>query len=271
MCTPAVPVILESFGARNNDFYSVLLVAIWELGEACGPLLVAPMSEYCGRLPVYHTANVFFTVWCIASALSQNVNMLIAFRFLTGLSVASVTLDAAVVGDMFPVERRGTIQSILGLAPLIGPVFGPTIGGAISESIGWRWMFWLLAICSGVIELGFIAFFRETYKVTVLRKKTDRLRKETGNEQLLPAIERPKGLEAFLQKGLIRPARMICLSPILMLLAIYVSIIFAYLYILLTTLTPVFEHNYGFSTQSASYVYIGIGKEIFSRRQRDFC
>jgi MFS family permease len=129
MCTPAVPFILQSVGARYNDFYSVLLVAIWELGEACGPLLVAPMSEYFGRLPVYHTANVIFTVWSIASALSQNVGMLIAFRFLAGLSVASVTLDAAVVDDMFPVENRGTVQSILGIAPLIGPVFDlPLVG-----------------------------------------------------------------------------------------------------------------------------------------------
>jgi hypothetical protein len=121
-------------------------------------------------------------------------------------------------------------------------------------------MFWILAICSGVIEIGFIAFFRETYKVTILRRKTLRMRKETGNDQLRPAIERPKGFEAFLQKGLIRPARMICLSPVLILLAIYVSVIFAYLYILLTTLTPVFQDKYSFSTQSASLVYIGIGK-----------
>ncbi|KAF2785975.1 MFS general substrate transporter [Melanomma pulvis-pyrius CBS 109.77] len=247
MSTPAVPVILQSLGVRNNDFYTVLLVAIWELGEACGTLVVAPMSEYFGRLPVYHAANILFTLWTIASALSQNVQMLIAFRFLTGLSVASVTLDATVVGDMFPVERRGTVQSILGIAPLIGPVFGPTIGGAISESI------------SGTIELGFVFFFRETYKVAILQRKTKRLCKETGNEQLRSAIERPRGFEAFLQKGLIRPARMICLSPVLVLLAIHVSVIFAYLYILLTTMTAVFERNYGFSTRSAGFVYIGIG------------
>lgn len=73
MCIPAVPVIQQSLGAQNNGFYSVLLVAIWELGEAGGPLLVALMPEYFGRLPVYHTANVMFTVWSIASALSQNV------------------------------------------------------------------------------------------------------------------------------------------------------------------------------------------------------
>jgi len=259
MCTPAVPVMLQNFGASDNGYYSVILVSIWELGEACGPLLVAPLSEYFGRLPVYHVANVMFTVWSIASALSQNVQMLIAFRFLTGLSVASVTLDAAVVGDLFPVEKRGTVQSIMGVAPLIGPVFGPTIGGVISESIGWRWMFWILAICSGIVELGFIVFFRETYKVTILRRKAKRLRKETGNELLRPAIDRPTDFGAFLQKGLIRPARMICLSPVLVLMALYVSIIFAYIYILVTTLTPIFQEGYGFSTRSASLVFIGIG------------
>jgi MFS family permease len=233
-------------------------------------LLPAPLSEYYGRLPVYHTANVMFIVWSIASALSQNAEMLIAFRFFNGLSVASVTLDAAVLGDMFPLEKRGAVQSLLGIAPLIGPVFGPTIGGLITESIGWRWMFWILAICSGLIELGFIAYFRETYKITILRRKTKHLRKQTGNEQLKPSIERPRGFEAFLQKSLIRPARMICLSPILVLMAVHVSIIFAYLYILLTTLTPVFQKNYDFSTRSASLVYIGIG-ERFSFRGETLC
>jgi hypothetical protein len=126
-------------------------------------------------------------------------------------------------------------------------------------------MFWLLAICSGVIELGFIAFFRETYKVAILRKKTKSLRKETGNEQLRPAIERPSSFEAFLQKGLIRPIKMTCLSPVLFLLALYVSIIFAYLYILLTTINPVFQKTYSFSTRSASLVYIGIGKRASYR------
>ena len=49
-------------------------------------------------------------------------------------------------------------------------------------------------------------------------------------------------------------------SPIIALLALYVSIVFAYLYILLTNMTAVFETNYGFSTGSTSLIYIGLGK-----------
>lgn len=259
MCTPAVPLIQQDFKTKNNNLYSILLVSIWELGEAFGPLLVAPLSEYYGRVPVYHTANILFVVFSIASAVSSNTQMLIAFRFFNGLSVASITLNPAIVGDLFVTEEQGTGQAMMGLAPLIGPVFGPAIGGYMAESVGWRWMFWLLAIGSGVIEIGFIIFFRETYKVTLLRRKTAMLRKKTGNENLRPAIERPQGAKNFLRKAIIRPARMLFLSPVIFILAIYVSVVFAYLYILFTNITEVFETNYGFSTGSSGLVYIGLG------------
>jgi MFS family permease len=260
MCTPAIPLIQDEFGSKNNKIYSILLVSIWELGEAFGPLLVAPLSEYFGRFPVYHTANLLFVVFCIASAASRNTAMLVAFRFFNGLSVASITLNPAIVGDLFVTEKQGTAQALMNLAPLIGPVFGPAIGGYIAESIGWRWMFWILAMASAIIEFAFMLMFRETYAMTILRRKTKRLRKETKNPFLKPAIDRPHGLKKFFGQAIIRPARMLFLSPVILVLAIYVSLVFGYLYILFTNITQVFEATYSFSTQSSGLVYIGLGK-----------
>ena len=171
MCIPAVPLIQANFSSTGNDLYTVLLVSIWELGEAFGPLLVAPMSEVFGRSPVYHAANILFVVFSVASAVSSNAPMLIVFRFLNGMAVASIILNPCIVGDIFVTEQRGSAMALMGLAPLIGPVLGPTIGGYISQSIGWRWMFRILAISAGLIELGFVLIFRETYKVTILRRK----------------------------------------------------------------------------------------------------
>lgn len=261
MCTPAIGLIQKDFGANaNSKVYTVLFVSIWELGEAFGPLLIAPLSEYFGRYPVYHTANVMFVVFCVTSALSQNTAMLVVSRFLNGLSVASITLNAAIVGDLFVTEEQGTAQALMGLAPLIGPVLGPTIGGYIAQSIGWRWMFWILAISSGVVELVFLLVFRETYAMTILRRKTKRLIIETGNPLLRPAIDRPYGIKKFFTQAIVRPARMLILSPVILVLAIYVSLIFAYLYILFTNITQIFESTYGFSTGNSGLVYIGLGR-----------
>jgi MFS family permease len=261
MCTPAIPLIQADFKSNGNSkIYNILYVSIWELGEAFGPLLIAPLSEYFGRYRVYHTANIMFVVFCITSALSRNTAMLVVSRFFNGLSVASITLNAAIVGDLFVTEEQGTAQALMGLAPLIGPVLGPTIGGYIAQSIGWRWMFWILAIASGVVELVFFLVFRETYALTILRRKTKRLRKETGNPLLRPAIDRPHGVKNFFSQAIVRPARMLILSPVILVLAIYVSLIFAYLYILFTNITQDFETTYGFSTGDSGLVYIGLGK-----------
>lgn len=147
-----------------------------------------------------------------------------------------------------------------GLRSIDRPVFGPTIGGQIAQSLGWRWMFWLLAIWTGVIEVGFLTLFGETYKVTILRRKARLLRKSTGSELLKPVVDRPSGAKSLFQRTIIRLCRMLILYPVIAILALYVSLVFAYLYILLTNITFVFEEQYGFSTSSASLIYIGLGK-----------
>ena len=258
MCAPAAPLILKGFGS-DNQFYENLLVSIWELGEAFGPLVVAPMSEVYGRARIYHAANVLFVVFSVCGALSSNLNMLVAFRFFNGIAVASVTLNPSIVGDMFVLEERGTAMAIMDVAPILGPVAGPIIGGYISEKSGWRWTFWLVAIAAGVMELGFLAVYRETYKVTILQRKTARLQKETGNKDLRPANNVVKTRKAYLRQSVIRPVQMLFLSPIILLLAIYNAIVFGYLYLYLTSITEDFETVYGFSTGSASLTFLGLG------------
>ena len=96
---PAVPQLLHDLGS-NNSPYPIIWVSIRDIGEGIGPFMIAPLSEIYGRLPVYHVANVFFLIFAIASALSINESMLVRFRFLNGLSIASITLGPAIVGEV---------------------------------------------------------------------------------------------------------------------------------------------------------------------------
>ena len=212
-----------------------------------------------GRAPVYHGANILFCIFSLASGVSSNMNMLVAFRFFNGIAVASVVLNPSIIGDMFITEQRGSAMSIMTLAPLLGPVLGPVAGGYISQSIGWRWLFWLAAIFAAAIEIGFAFFFRETYKVQILRRKAAILRKETGDPLFKSQHDTNFSAKTFLTTSLIRPARMLILSPIIFLLSFYVSIVFAYTYILFTTMTEIFQDRYGFSTGSASLTFLGLG------------
>ncbi|KAF5868420.1 putative mfs multidrug protein [Botrytis fragariae] len=147
MCTPAAPQILEEISPNASKVYINIVVSIWELGEACGPLLAAPLSEVYGRYPIYHIANVLFVVFSIAGALSTNIGMLVAFRFFNGFAVASITLNSSIVGDMFIIQERGRAMAVMGIAPLLGPVSGPLIGGYMSEAIG-------IGMTSGVFVCG---------------------------------------------------------------------------------------------------------------------
>jgi MFS family permease len=81
MCNPASPQILDEFHSHRGIFLT-LLVSVWELGETFGPLFIGPLSENYGRLQIYHTTNVIFMIFSLACAVSSDMNMLLAFRFL---------------------------------------------------------------------------------------------------------------------------------------------------------------------------------------------
>jgi MFS family permease len=83
MIAPAIPQLMLEFNF-NSDVLGSFIVSIYILGYVFGPLVVAPLSEMYGRLPIYHTCNVGFLITSVACALSTNVHMLIGFRFLNG-------------------------------------------------------------------------------------------------------------------------------------------------------------------------------------------
>jgi len=145
MCIPAAPQILAEFGS-SDPLYATILVSIWEFGEAVGPLLTAPLSEIFGRSPVYHAANISFVVFPVVCAVSSNLGMLVAFRFLNGIGDASITPNPSIVGDMFVQSERGSAIPIVRLPPLLGPVAVPVLGGFLAQAEGSRWVFWSSAI-----------------------------------------------------------------------------------------------------------------------------
>lgn len=260
MCIPAVPQLLKEFKS-SNTLYQTILVSAWELGEAVGPVLIAPLSEIYGRRPVYNATNVVFIIFSIACAFSTNLPMLVAFRLLNGMGDASIALNPSIVGDMFVQEERGLPLAMVGFPPLIGPVVGPVIGGYLTERAGWRWAFWLSAITGAICELGFLAFFRETYEPIIVRDKARRLRKETGNTKLrckYDTVENSQTVRRVLLGSCDRPLRMLVGTPTVALLAMYVSVVYGFLYILLTTITVVFESIYGFTQGEAGLAYLGL-------------
>ncbi len=108
--------------------------------------------------------------------------------------------------------------------------------------------------------MAFLAFVRETYKPKILRKKAGALWNSTDDKDIRCKYDNDNSETAWriLWQAVNRPMQMFVKSPIVALLAVYVSVVYGFLYILLTTITEVFESTYGFTQGEAGLVYLGL-------------
>jgi MFS family permease len=128
MFAPSVPLVMREFQSQSSTL-ATFVVSIYVLGNAIGPLILAPLSEVFGRAPIYHATNILYVISTAVCALSVNLSMLILFRFLAGaMGAAVLTLGGGTISDLFVPEQRGTAMAVWSLGPLLGPVVGPVAG-----------------------------------------------------------------------------------------------------------------------------------------------
>ncbi|EXJ78950.1 hypothetical protein A1O3_08450 [Capronia epimyces CBS 606.96] len=259
MVAPAIPLIMKEFHTTDTTIGS-FIVSIYILGYAVGPLFLAPLSEVYGRLPVYHVCNLMFVIWTIACALAPSVGPMLVFRLFAGIAGSCpITIGAGSIADLTVPEKRGVAMALWTLGPLLGPVIGPVAGGFLGQAAGWRWIFWLVTIAAGVASGLAVIFLRETYEPILLQRRTNRLRKETGNMELRSRLDKGISMRQYLWVSIVRPSKMLVFSPIVLTLSIYMAVVYGYLYLLFTTITLVFEEGYGFSQGVVGLSYLGIG------------
>lgn len=104
-----------------------------------------------------------------------------------------------------------------------------------------------------------VIVLRETYAVTLLKWKTKRLQKETGNKELRSRLDTGVSKAEILKRAIVRPTKMLIFSVISMYLAVSAAFLYGIYYLLLTTFPLVFEEAYGFSTGISGLTYIGLG------------
>jgi multidrug resistance protein len=254
---------MRDFGETSNLLAS-FVVSVYILGFAMGPLIIAPLSEHYGRLYLYNGCNVLFVIFTVACAVSSNFGMLVGFRFLAGCcGAAPLTIGGGTIADMFPQEERAGAMAVWAMGPLLGPVVGPVAAGFLVQAKGWRWVFWVLTICAGVFSIMFLIVGRETYAPTILEKKAARLRKETGNPNLRSVMASNIPQKELFLRAIVRPMKMLFMSPIVFMTSFYVALNYGTLYLLFTTITFVFEGQYHFSSGSVGLSFLGAGVGMF--------
>lgn len=126
------------------------------------------MSDQSGRRLSFLICFVIYIVANIGLALQTNYAALLVLRIVqaSGCS-AAIALCNAVVADIATSAERGRYMGYATSGLLFGPAFGPTIGGLLAQYLGWRSIFWFLAIFSGILLALFALFFPETCRNVV--------------------------------------------------------------------------------------------------------
>ncbi|KAI9649838.1 hypothetical protein NHQ30_002420 [Ciborinia camelliae] len=133
------PVITSYFHASNSA--SWLSTAFLLTSTSFQPIF-GRLSDAMGRKPPYLFSMVLFlisTIWC---ALAQSMTSFIIARAVCGLGAGGVmSMGSIITSDLIPIEIRGEYQSYLNIVFGIGAASGAALGGAIADSLGWRWDF----------------------------------------------------------------------------------------------------------------------------------
>lgn len=259
---PAIASLSKDFG-NTNLVLGAFPVSIYLLGYAIGPLLLAGLSEIYGRYHVITGSNIFFCVWHVGCALAPSLNSLIAFRFLAGVGGSAVlTLGGGIISDCFRTEERGRGLAIWSMGFVVGPSLGPIIGAFITETIGWRWDGWIVLIAGSVLTVLMALFCPETNHRVLMNRKVKKVKLELGRGDLRSCYD-PSGTapteSQILINGMLRPLKMMVLSPILVALSIHISFMYGTLYLLFNSISTVFQGNYGWNLGVSGLAYIPLG------------
>lgn len=122
LCAPGTALTLEEYGLTSKTI-GALMISIYVLGYAVGPLFLAPLSEMYGRVPVINLSSVVFNAFLLGCSFAPNMPSLIIMRLLAGIGGSAVmTIVSAVIGDAFRVHERAAVSCIVIGAPSLAPV-----------------------------------------------------------------------------------------------------------------------------------------------------
>lgn len=152
-----------------NDMRGNLGATMTEVGwvitaYAIGNVIIVPMtswlSQQFGRRNYFAASVVLFTVCSFLCGNADNIWELVAFRFVQGLGGGALLVTSqTIITESYPVEKRGMAQAIYGLGVIIGPTLGPPLGGYITDSFSWPYIFYInipIGIIATLLTLQFV-------------------------------------------------------------------------------------------------------------------
>ena len=146
----ALPRIVTELG--GNQFY-VWAVTVYLLTSTITGPMYGKLSDQFGRRPLMMFGVGLFLVGSVLCSLSGEMWQLIAFRGIQGLGAGAIfPISLAIIGDLFSPRERGKYQGLFGGVFGISMIIGPALGGFLTDSISWHWIF-LVNVPIGLVAL----------------------------------------------------------------------------------------------------------------------
>ena len=151
----ALPYIAGGMGVSSDE--ASWVVTTYLVSNAIILTVSSFLARLLGRKTFFLTCLGIFTVSSILCGFAPNLNALLLFRILQGLGGGGmVPVAQSILADAFPPARRGQAFAVFGVAVVVAPVVGPTLGGWLSDNLSWHWCF-LINGPVGVFAIALIA------------------------------------------------------------------------------------------------------------------
>ncbi len=140
MLNPAIPYLMDVFDADAVSTGWVITIFMVAMG------ITMPLTGYLGdkfgKKKLYLAGLVIFMIGSILGSFSWDLSSLILFRGIQGIAGGlMMPLSMALIFEVFPRHERGLATGIWGIASMMAPTIGPTVGGIIIEAGSWQWLF----------------------------------------------------------------------------------------------------------------------------------
>ncbi len=138
----ALPDIRGNLGATLSE-------AGWvSTGYACANVIIIPLSAWLGgrfgRKRYFLFSLIGFTLASVLCGFATNLPMLVIARVLQGLAGGGLLAKAqSLLFETFPRREQGAAQGMFGIGVIAGPALGPVLGGYLTDTLGWRWIFFI--------------------------------------------------------------------------------------------------------------------------------
>jgi DHA2 family multidrug resistance protein len=168
----ALPHIAGNLGASQDE--STWILTSYLVSNAVVLPISAWLATRFGRKRFYMASVALFTISSFLCGLAPSLGLLVLFRILQGVGGGGLApSEQAILADTFPAHQRGLGFAVYGMAVVIAPAIGPTIGGWITDNYSWHWIFFIN------VPIGILSLFLTNWMVEdppYLKREQQRVR-----------------------------------------------------------------------------------------------